>query len=72
MSKQTFKPTDDAGNLTVYVGAYVPHRLYQLLVEEAEQAGLSRSKMIGWALAERYMEQGSGGAEEQGIKEQEA
>ena len=57
MNKRSFEPTDDVGDLTVYVGAYVPHRLYRLLVEEAEQAGLSRSRMIGRALAERYDQQ---------------
>jgi hypothetical protein len=59
MSKQAFKPTDGRDDLTVYVGAYVPHRLYRLLVEEAEQAGLSRSRMIGRALAERYEQLGA-------------
>jgi hypothetical protein len=64
MSKQSFQPTDDVDDITVCVGAYVPYRLYRLLVAEAEQAGLSRSKMIGRALAERY--------EQKGTKEQEA
>jgi hypothetical protein len=64
MSKRSFSPTDDTDNLTVYVGAYVPYWLCRLLVEEAEQAGLSRSRMIGRALAERY--------EQKGTKEQEA
>ena len=70
MSKRSFKPTDDAGNPTVYVGALVSLRLYRLLSEEATQAGLSRSRMIGRVLADRYgEEQGDGGSEEHGEQE---
>ena len=54
MSKRSFNPTGDAGNPTVYVGALVSLRLYRLLSEEATQAGLSRSRMIGRVLADRY------------------
>jgi hypothetical protein len=54
MSKQSFIPSDDIGDITVYIGAHVPPRLYQLMVEEATQAGLSHSKMIGRILTERY------------------
>ena len=54
MSKRSFIPSDDIGDITVYIGAHVPPRLYQLMVEEATQAGLSHSKMIGRILTERY------------------
>ena len=70
MSKRSFKPTDDAGNPTVYVGALVSLRLYRLLIEEATQAGLSRSRMIGRVLAERYGgEQEDGGSKEHAEQE---
>ena len=65
MSKRSFKPTDDAGNPTVYVGALVSLRLYRLLIEEATQVGLSRSRMIGRVLAERYGKGQEGGGSEQ-------
>jgi len=72
MSKRSFKPTDDAGNPTVYVGALVPLRLHRLLIEEATRVGLSRSRMIGRVLAERYgMEQEDGGSEQHGEREEE-
>jgi len=61
MSKRSFIPSDDIGDITVYIGAHVPPRLYQLMVEEATQADLSHSKMIGRILAERYREQGDKG-----------
>ena len=54
MSKRSFIPSDDIGDITVYIGAHVSPRLYQLMVEEATQAGLSHSKMIGRILTERY------------------
>ena len=54
MSKRSFNPADDIGDITVYIGAHVPPRLYQLVVEEATEVGLSHSKMIGQILAERY------------------
>jgi len=57
MSKQSFIPSDDIGDITVYIGAHVPPRLYQLMVEEATRAGLSHSKMIGRILTERYSEE---------------
>jgi hypothetical protein len=70
MSKRSFRPTNDTGSPTVYVGAYIPHRLYRLLTTEAEQAGLSRSRMIGRVLAERYgMEQEGGGSEQHAEQE---
>jgi len=63
MSKRSFNPTGDADNPTVYVGALVPLRLHRLLTTEAEQAGVSRSRMLGRVLAERYgEEQEDGGA----------
>ena len=52
MSKRSTNSADDTGSPTAYIGAYVPHRLYRLLATEAEQAGLSRSRMIGRVLAE--------------------
>ena len=70
MSKRSYRPTDDTGNLTVYVGALVPLRLHQLLIEEAARVGLSRSRMIGQVLAERYgMEQEEGGSKEHAEQE---
>ena len=54
MRKRPFIPSDDIGDITVYIGAHVPPRLYQLMVEEATRAGLSHSKMIGRILTERY------------------
>ena len=57
MSKWSFIPSDDIGDITLYIGAHVPPRFYQLMVEEATQAGLSHSKMIGRILAERYSDE---------------
>jgi hypothetical protein len=54
MRKWSFVPNGDTDDITVYIGAHVPPRLYQLMVEEATQAGLSHSKMIGRILTERY------------------
>jgi hypothetical protein len=54
MSKRSFNPADDTGDITVYIGTRVSPRLYQLLVEEATRVGLSHNKMIGQVLAERY------------------
>ena len=72
MSKRSYKPTDDTDSPTVYVGAYVSHRLYQLLTMEAEQAGVSRSRMLGRVLSERYgREQEDGGSEEHAEQEEE-
>jgi len=54
------------------VAAYVSHRLYRLLTTEAEEAGVSRSRMIGRVLADRYDgEQEDGGSEEHGEQEEE-
>ena len=72
MSKRSFNPTGDAGNPTVYVGALVPLRLHRLLIEEATRVGLSRSRMIGQVLAERYgMEQEDEGSKEHAGQEEE-
>ena len=57
MRKWSLVPNGDTDDITVYIGAHVPPRLYQLMVEEATQAGLSHSKMIGRILTERYREQ---------------
>ena len=54
MRKWSFIPNSDTDDITVYIGAHVPPRLYRLMVEEATQAGLSHSKMIGRILTERY------------------
>ena len=54
MRKWSFVPNGDTDDITVYIGAHVPPRLYQLMVEEATRAGLSHSKMIGRILTERY------------------
>ena len=61
----------------VYVGALVPLKLYTLLVEEAEQAGVCRSEVVRRALADRYGEGETAvrppvGDQEQQAKEQEA
>ena len=40
----------------VYIGALVPLRFYTRLVEEAQDAGVSRSEVLRRALAERYGE----------------
>ena len=70
MNKRSFNPTGDAGSPTVYVGAYISHRLYRLLTTEAVQANLSRSRMIGRVLAERYgREQEDGGSEQHAEQE---
>jgi hypothetical protein len=61
MSKRSFNPADNTGDITVYIGARVSPRLYRLLVEEATRSGLSHSKMIGQVLAERYEGQGDRG-----------
>ena len=72
MNKRSFKPAGDAGNPTVYVGALVPLRLHRLLIEEATRVGLSRSRMIGQVLAERYgTEQEDEGSKEHGEQEEE-
>ena len=72
MSKRSFKPTDDAGNPTVYVGALVSLRLYRLLSEEATQAGLSRSRMIGRVLADRYDGEQKGEGAKEHVEREEA
>ena len=38
----------------VYVGALIPLSFYTRLVEEAQDAGVSRSEVLRRALAERY------------------
>lgn len=64
---EDLKSTADPHSPRVYVGAHVPLCLYTLLVEEAEQAMVTRSDVIRWALAERYRKQVAGGRmQEQG------
>lgn len=52
------QPATNPGNRLdgpkVYVGAHIPLSLYQSLVEEAQQAMVTRSDVLRWALAERY------------------
>jgi len=65
MNKLTTDSTNDTDGPTVYVAAYVSHRLYQLLTTEAEEAGVSRSRMIDRVLAERYGKQQKGESSEE-------
>ena len=72
MSKQSANNNNDTDGPTVYVAAYVSHRLYRLLTTEAEEAGVSRSRMIGQVLAERYgREQEDEGSKEHAGQEEE-
>ena len=52
------QPTNHPGNgldgPKVYVGAHIPLSLYQSLVREAQQARVTRSDVLRWALADRY------------------
>ena len=57
MNKQNVHPAKDANEKRVYVGALIPLKHYNLLVEEAERANVSRSHVLRWALAERYDQQ---------------
>ncbi len=50
MSERTIDPSRSANDKRVYVGALIPLRHYTLLVEEAEQANVSRSEVLRWAL----------------------
>jgi hypothetical protein len=56
MSERTIDPSTGANDKRVYVGALIPMRHYALLVEEADQANVSRSDVLRWALTERYGE----------------
>jgi hypothetical protein len=56
MSERTIGPSQGANDKRVYVGALIPMKHYTLLVEEADQANVSRSEVLRWALAERYEE----------------
>ena len=56
MSERVIDPSRSANDKRVYVGALIAVRHYTLLVEEAEQANVSRSEVLRWALAERYGE----------------
>jgi hypothetical protein len=57
MSKRFANQPKGSDDITVFVGAHVPLRLYHHLVAETDQAGLSRSEVIRRALADRYDEQ---------------
>jgi hypothetical protein len=67
MSRRCRIPSRHPYDHQVYVGALVPHRFYTSLVEEAQQAGVSRSEVLRRALAERY-----GGQHATGCQSQEA
>jgi hypothetical protein len=54
MSRHLAKEPKSSSRLTVFVGAHIPVILYHLLVEEAEQAEISRSEMLRRVLGERY------------------
>jgi hypothetical protein len=54
MNKQFANQPKRSNDITVFVGAHVPLRLYHHLVAETDQAGLSRSEVIRQALADRY------------------
>jgi hypothetical protein len=56
--------TEDSGRLTVFVGAHIPLPFYELLVEEAETVGVSRSEMLRRMLADRYSHQQGASREE--------
>ena len=77
MSKPFPNRSREGDDHKVYVGALVPLRFYTLLVEEAEQAGVSRSEVVRRALADRYGEgetavRPPAGNQEQQAKEQDA
>jgi hypothetical protein len=77
MSKQFTNRSREYDDHKVYVGALVPLKLYTFLVEEAEQAGVSRSEVVRRALADRYGEgvtalRPPAGDQEQQAKEQDA
>ena len=77
MSKPFPNRSREGDDHKVYVGALVPLRLYTLLFEEAEQAGVSRSEVVRRVLADRYGEgktavPPTAGNQEQQAKEQDA
>ena len=49
-----FDPTADSDGPTVFLGAQVPLRLYQLVEQEANRSMVHRAQVLRWALAERY------------------
>jgi len=53
------QPTTDSDDLSVYIGALIPLRLYHLLLKEAKNAGVSRSEILRRALADRYKQRGA-------------
>jgi hypothetical protein len=58
-----FDPAADAGGPTVYIGAQIPARLYDLVQQEASAKMLPRAQIVRWALAARY--RAPGAAEEE-------
>lgn len=54
MEQPTTNPGNGLDGPKVYVGAHIPLSLYQSLVQEAQQAMVTRSDVLRWALAERY------------------
>ena len=60
MPDDRFDPAKDGYGPTVYVGANIPHKLNQLLQDEAQREMVTRSDVIRWALAERYRDPTTG------------
>ncbi len=54
MEQPATNPGNGLDGPRVYVGAHIPLSLYQSLVQEAQQAMVTRSDVLRWALAERY------------------
>lgn len=49
-----FDPIADSEGPTVYIGAQIPIRLYELINQDAAANMVHRAQIIRWALAERY------------------
>jgi hypothetical protein len=54
MRERTTGPSQGANDKRVYVGALISIEHYALLVEEADQANVSRSEILRRAVAEHY------------------
>ena len=67
MNRRCRIPSPHPDDHQVYVGALIPLSFYTRLVEEAQDAGVSRSEVLRRALAERY-----GGQHATGCQSQEA
>lgn len=53
-SNSTFDPVADSDGPTVFIGAQVPLKLYELVDQEASSSMVHRAQVLRWALAERY------------------